>query len=352
MSRVKKKRIRKSTRIAYILILVIVLVFFISQCILLLEKDETSYKKKEVYNYTNKFAYDYTVNLVKNRYIDEPSLGMEQQVYITDLIDNLSLNLNYSYIASTDSNINYKYNITGKLIAVYTRDGDEQKILEKNYNLLEEQNKTSNGKEIDIAENLELNLQEQNKLIKDFEQNMNMSVDATYTVILNIETDTKVEGENVNNKISPKIVIDIGKKTTKISGENNQEDTKYISTKIAENETSNTSYFVIYGIIIAIALIALRYLLRKTESTVIIRNEYRQEINRIIRLCQDKIVQVKSQPDIDKDKLIEVKDFGELVKLSEELFKPILFWEDRDKSESWFIVMSNNTIYRHIIKKD
>lgn len=352
MSRAKKKRIRKSTRIAYILILVIILVFSISQCILLLEKDEISYKKKEVYNYTNRFAYDYTVNLIKNKYIDEQSLGMNQQAYITDLIDNLSLNLNYSYTASSDSKIDYKYSITGKLVAVYTRDGDEQKILEKNYKLLDEQTNTSNGNGINIAENLELNLQEQNKLIKDFEQNMNMSVNATYTVILNIETYTKVEGEDVVNKISPKIEIDVGKKTTKISGENNQEDTKYISTKVAESETSNTSYFVIYGAVILATLIALRYLLRKTESTVIIRNEYRQEINRIIRLCQDKIVQVKSQPDIDKDKLIEVKDFGELVKLSEELFKPILFWEDRDKSESWFIVMSNNTIYRHIIKKD
>ena len=68
MSRAKKRRIRKSTRIAYILILVIVLIFSISQCILLLKEDETSYKKKEVYNYTNKFAYDYTVNLIKNKY--------------------------------------------------------------------------------------------------------------------------------------------------------------------------------------------------------------------------------------------------------------------------------------------
>lgn len=352
MSRAKRKKIRKSTRTTYILILVIILIFSTSQCILLLKKDKTSYKKKEVYNYTNKFAYEYIVNLVKNKYIDETSLGMTQQAYVTDLIDNIKLNLNYSYIASSDSTINYKYSINGKLAAVYTRDGEEQKILEKNYKLLEERKKSSEGKEINIAEVLSLDLQEQNKLIKDFEQNMNMSVDATYTITLDIETDTRIEGEDVKNKISPKIIIDIGKKTTKIYGDNNQEDTEYIMAKVEEDTKPNTVYLMIYVICMAVSIIALRYLLRKTESTVIIKNEYRQEINRILRLCQDKIVQVKSQPDIDIDKLIEVKDFGELVKLSEELYKPVLFWEDRDRSESWFIVMSNNTVYRHIIKKD
>lgn len=351
MRRTKKKRLRKSTRITYIFILMIILIFAVIQCILLLKDNKTSYKKKEIYNYTNKFAYDYTVDLMKNKYIDETSLGMTQQAYITDLIDNFKLNLNYSYLGSENSLIDYKYSINGKLVAVYTRDGEEQKILEKNYQLLDEQSKTVTGKEIGIAESINLNLQEQNKLIKDFEQNMNMAVDATYTIILNIETTTKVEGENVVNKISPKILIDVGKKTTKISGENNQEDTKYISAKLEEEKTSNKPCLIVYGIIIALVLITLRYLLSRTESTVVIRNEYRQEINRILRLCQDKIVQVKSQPDIDVGKLIEVKDFGELVKLSEELFKPILFWEDKDKSESWFIVMSNNTIYRHIIKK-
>ncbi len=352
MSRVRKRRIRKSTKATYIILLMFILIFAISQFILMLQENELTYKKKEIYNYTNDFSYNYEVNLIKNKYIDKTSLGMNEQAYITDLIDNITLDLKYMYSGSETSEVEYKYSVVGKLAAVYTRDGEEQKILEKDYNLLDEKEGKSNNKEVKIDEEIQIDLKDKNSLIKDFEQNMNMSVDATYTVVLNLETTTNIEGEKVENKINPKIVIDIGKKTTKISGENNQNNTEYVTIKVAENNRRNDSYLIAYGVVAVIAVIALRYVITKTEVTVIIRNEYRQEINRILRLCQDKIVQVKSKPDLNKDKLIEVKDFGELVKLSEELYKPILFWENKEKTESWFIVMSNNTIYKYAIKKD
>jgi hypothetical protein len=316
------------------------------------QENGLTYKNKDIYNYTNDFSYDYEVNLLKNKYIEETTLGMDKQAYITDLIDNITLDLKYMYTGSETSDIEYKYSIIGKMAAVYTRDGEEQKILEKDYNLLDERNGKLTEKKLKIDEKIQVDLKDQNGLLKDFEQNMNMSIDATYTIIFNISTITNVEGESVENKITPKIVIDLGKKTTKISGENNQNNTEYVSIKVAESNKKSNVYFVIYGIITVCAFVALRYIITKTEATVIIRNEYRQEINRILRLCQDKIVQVKNRPDLNREKLIEVKDFGELVKLSEELYKPILFWENKERTESWFIVMSNNTIYKYAIKKD
>lgn len=316
------------------------------------QENGLTYKNKDIYNYTNDFSYDYEVNLLKNKYIEETTLGMDKQAYITDLIDNITLDLKYMYTGSETSDIEYKYSIIGKMAAVYTREGEEQKILEKDYNLLDERNGKLTEKKLKIDEKIQVDLKDQNGLLKDFEQNMNMSIDATYTIIFNISTITNVEGESVENKITPKIVIDLGKKTTKISGENNQNNTEYVSIKVAESNKKSNVYFVIYGIITVCAFVALRYIITKTEATVIIRNEYRQEINRILRLCQDKIVQVKNRPDLNREKLIEVKDFGELVKLSEELYKPILFWENKERTESWFIVMSNNTIYKYAIKKD
>ena len=81
------------------------------------------------------------------------------------------------------------------------------------------------------------------------------------------------------------------------------------------------------------------------------RNEFRQELNRILKICQDKIVQVSTKP-IDKpEDVVLVKDFGEIVKISEELFKPILYYFDSQKEEAWFSVMSGKTTYRYILKK-
>ena len=81
------------------------------------------------------------------------------------------------------------------------------------------------------------------------------------------------------------------------------------------------------------------------------RNEFRLELNRILRLCQDKIVQVSSNLEVDTTNVIDVRDFGEIVKVSEELFKPILYWISPRDDEAWFTVMSHGVTYRYILKK-
>ena len=45
------------------------------------------------------------------------------------------------------------------------------------------------------------------------------------------------------------------------------------------------------------------------------------------------------------------KDFGEIFKVSEELFKPILYYNAIENEEAWFSVMSGKTSYRFVLKK-
>ena len=83
----------------------------------------------------------------------------------------------------------------------------------------------------------------------------------------------------------------------------------------------------------------------------IVRNEYKHELNRLLKLCQDKIVRVNTKPDTNMSNVVLVKDFGEIVKLSEELFKPILCYIDETQDEAWFSVMSNSVDYRYVLMK-
>ena len=95
------------------------------------------------------------------------------------------------------------------------------------------------------------------------------------------------------------------------------------------------------------------YVRFRTKKFNTIRNEYKLELNRILKSCQDRIVIVKNQLDNDSETVIEVNDFGELIKLSEELYKPILCWisDDLENEQAWFSVISNKVKYRFILKK-
>ena len=177
-----------------------------------------------------------------------------------------------------------------------------------------------------------------------------MSIYAKYTVIFKIKVTTYIEGQEIEDEISPFINIDLAEKTTKISGDNNIENTEYISKEYKISEKSSTSKIFIDIILMAIAIYALRHV-SKFKVANVVRNEYKYELNRILKICQDKIVQVSTKPNDEEIEVVYVKDFGEIVKVSEELFKPILYYNAKENEEAWFSVMSGKTSYRFVLRK-
>ena len=349
MKKKQKTKLRKSTRYIYFFVAIILLAFSVSNLFSISQKENVRNTRKEIYSYTNKYNYNYNVKLIKNNYYDKDVLEMGQAAYVTDLINNIDLNIKYKYTGSATSNINYEYKVIGKTIVVYTRDGEEQKIMEKE-EVLKDENNTSPSGNIDIDDTLNLNMKSKNDFIKNFEQNMGMTLDASYVLTVQVNTNTNIEKQDVANSYLSDISIDLGQKTTKITGGNNKEDTEYVTKEYAQKENTPVYKVVIYGILVIVSIVMLNKA-SKTQNINRTKNEYRQELNRILRICQDKIVKVRTKPVIVQANLVEVKDLGEIIKLAEELFKPILFWEDQEKEEAWFTVMSNDVIYRYILRK-
>ena len=108
----------------------------------------------------------------------------------------------------------------------------------------------------------------------------------------------------------------------------------------------------------ATALTYEEYLKQNDEQAIIsvnttnlntVRNNYKLELNRILKSCEDKVVKLSKNVELKGKEVIEVNDFGELIKLSEELYKPILYWNSNLKEESDFFVITNNVIYKFVL---
>lgn len=112
----------------------------------------------------------------------------------------------------------------------------------------------------------------------------------------------------------------------------------------------NAGIIIVDIIILLVAIVILKDVV-KSRTTNRVKNEFKQELNRILKLCQDKIVQISTKPSDKEEDIVNVKGFGEIVKVSEKLFKPILYYYDSIKEEAWFSVMSNGTTYRYILRK-
>lgn len=345
----QKNRIRKSTKNIYTIVAIIILITSLIGLIKETGQNNVSTKTKQVYSYTNKFNYNYKVNLIENKFIKENTTN-KQMAYVTDLIDSTDVELNYDYLADRNSEIQGKYSVVGKMEVVYTRDGEEQKIWEEEENIVEEKSINENTNSIHINEKINVDLKQKNKLLEEFKQQMGMSIDAKYIIYLYIDLTTTVEDKKIDVQYEPLLQIELANKTTKITGENNKEDSEYISKEYQLDRDMNKVYVIIYSMLIILSICSLKYL-SKFKTTNIVRNEFRQELNRILKICQDKIVQVSNKPMADAEDIVSVKDFGEIVKVSEELFKPILYYYDAQEEEAWFCVMTGKIVYKYILKK-
>lgn len=348
----KKVRIRKTLRTAYIVILLAVIVISLFNLYDTFNSENNSkYIKANVYEYTNNYKYSYDVNVIENEYVTEANIE-NGNAYITELIDIVPINLTYVYNANQTSDITYTYQITGKLEGTYSKDGEEQKIFEHKEILFPMKENVISSDTVEINESLNLDLKSKIEMIKSFQQDLSMQINAKYTVLLEVVTKTDIMEKEVINVYSPDVVFEIGSKTTKVTTSTEETAKPEVVTRMVEEENEFSQLKVgISSVAIVISIILIILIFVKTENNNVVRNEYKLELNKILKDCGEKIVEVNSRISIDGQGLVDVKEFEEIIKVSEELFKPILYWNDEINEESWFCVIGNNIIYRYILKR-
>ena len=139
---------------------------------------------------------------------------------------------------------------------------------------------------------------------------MGMSISADYMVTLKVDVKTKIEEKDIVSQYNSTVKLDLAEKTTQILGENNKDDIQYIS-KDYEQITKSPFMVILDVIVIAFSIYLLRFV-SKAIVTNRVKNEYKQELNRILKLCQDKIVQVSTKPEKNMESAVYVKDFAEV----------------------------------------
>lgn len=346
---VTKLKLRNSTR-AFFVVTALVLFAISSKNIYtsLFQRKEQKIEK-QTYNYSNIYNLDYKVNIKQNNFIPEESLP-KNQTYVADLVKSLDMNINYQYNSSVDTNVKYDYKIDAIIGASYTKDGNSYDVWNKTYNLKEVNNQESN-QNININENINVDYQKYHQEVKDFKQTMGMTLDAYLYIKLTVNTTTQVNGQDVDNQYVSNFSITVGDKIAKVDGKTSDTTGDYIVDKTTVKKEVNIWSIIINIVVLGLSIYIIYYIKYKTKTAYSVRNDFKLELNRILKSCQDRIVVVKNKVELEQENTIDVRDFGELIKLSEELFKPILYWISEENEEAWFSVISNKINYRFILKK-
>lgn len=299
---------------------------------------------RAVYSYKNIGSINYSVYLKPNNLYTQSRLE-EGKLYITEFIDYIDINLNYEFTGERAADIKGDYNITAK-VKGFTGGGEGvTNIWEKDFPIVQHNRINTNDAKISINENVKLNLNEYIAFAKEIKEATKINSQTSLTLSMNVNIKGVTDKGAFEELIVPNLVIPLDVMMFEISGDNIIDKPGAIEETIQVQQAVNNNLIIIYGIILFILVIALIILIFFTTIAPK-KDPLEKEINRIFKKHGDRLVALNS--DIDVKKATIVRSIEDLVKISDDIEKPILYRYRADyKGISKFYVIhdDNNFVF-------
>lgn len=294
---------------------------------------------------------NYKVNLKPNNYYDQKTLGKDM-TYIASLIDTIDIDFNYNFNVS--ENINYKYSYYIEAQTLVKSDQGDNVIFSKKENIVPSKTQVlNNSNNFNVKELVKINYDKYNSSVKNFKSEYALSAkgELVLTLYVNILDDKGNAISNISADNKMNIVIPLTEQMIDIKM--NYKETNNSNTFIAHTNVSIANKKVFYvGLILFVlfllSLLKLTLLLLKLNRK---KTPYDVKLSKILREFDRVIVESKKDIIIDeKQDIIEVKSFEELLDVRDNLEKPILFYELHKGQKSIFVVKNNYEVYKYVLK--
>ncbi len=306
---------------------------------------------KMLYAYNITRNSDYKVYLKNNNYINQQYMGMNA-TYITELVDYIDANFRYNYNVSQKATSKYNYSVIAELNVEYYPTGQAQgtKLWSKEYEIIKPKNVELNTNQININENVKIDFNKFNKEVKGFKEQFGLPIKSYLDVKLIVNSEINVsESEKIQKDNS---VIDL---RMDLNGQvfNIIQNYEPVNKGQVFDEAINKNEINIILLIVGIALFVFSILgILNIFRKIFLSNrktDYEIALNRILKNYGDIVAEIVTPTEIDGLKIIDVKNFDQLLDIEEELRMPILFYETIEGEEGEFTIINDNIVYRYIL---
>lgn len=301
-------------------------------------------------NYQENNQVDYKVYLKDNNYFDTPYLGMNK-TYITNLIKYLDVNFHY--------NINFSEPLSGELRyyfkAIISADkANEQpgSYWSKEYVLSEpEVISISEQNQFGFSENLQAEYDKYNQIFTDFKEQYQLAADGKLKVVMVVEGSPTSDILSRPVPISTEISLTLPLSRIAIEASVDSTTNNHQGEIPLRDRSRQSRYLFISiacGIVAGLSLLlassaALRiYRLRKAQP-------YRVTVDKILNDYDGIVINLDSYPKTNRQKLVDVQSFEELVDVYNSTRLPINFYESQ--KQSTFMILGEDMVWQYIIRR-
>lgn len=336
-----KLKINKKLKIGLIAILTIVVALSTYLLYKEVKIPDFEEQKTPVYSYNNKASINYTVFLKPNDLYKGSSLD-EGKLYITEFVDYIRTTFNYEFSGEREAELKGTYEIVAK-VQGFTGEGEKLiNIWEKNYTIVGKKSFTVDSTTKTIKEEVKLSLDPYNTFVTELYEATKINSQTMLTLYMNINLSGITDKGPIEETISPSLIIPLDTAMFEIVT-NNIDKPGAIEETIQVQLPVNIKQVLLYGIIIGILTLALIFLIFFIK-TAPDKDPFEKELKKIFKKHGDRLVALNS--DIDITNAINVRSIDDLVKIADEIGKPILYkYSENYKEINKFYVTHEDDIY-------
>lgn len=303
-------------------------------------------EEAKVSRYQETGVLDYKVYLKPNDFYESEYLD-KNMFYIASLIKNVTIDLNYQFVMDVPVDMNFSYDIVGKL-AITAPEGSNT-LYEKEYVLKSGQRSAVQNQNIhNIKDTLVVDYDYYNELANRFQSTYGISGNSQFTIYVRINKDIKSEENNINvmdsNQMS--LSIPLSQRTLEIkmndTGINNSQSIVNQEEEISfKNIAAGIFCFVVFVGAVASLLKLLELLMMMAPK----ESKYDKLIKKILNEYDRLIVETPTDLRMDNKEIIKIKRFEELLDARDNLKRPIMYHVVIPHQKANFYIEKDTTIY-------
>lgn len=315
---------------------IIILALFATACLLILKV--VNFGSAPEVTYSDKGSVSYKVCVHESDYYDN-SCEKEGESYPTAAL----IDANFGYHGVYSEPIEgLKYYVVANT-RVYDKKY-EDKVLYESEDLIVDKT------DIDPSTNITIQEQTTIEYVKYNQYALNYYKKYPIDSVVDLEVALYIEDRGKDRKVSS-IVLPLGQNNFEIEKDTVDESNQTTTLDVDMWNEENTIYVIIACVLIILALILLFRLTCFVLKVTTHKSEYQRELDELLSEYDSLIVEAEAgyEPSLDKE-LIKVDTFDDLLKIKDEVDKPIIFSRVNDvKSE--FIVEDEEKTYKYVLKE-
>ncbi len=336
-----------------IYILVALLIFSVTASLWSYTASANQEEEYTTYYYLQEASFDYRIYTAPNIIFENRVLG-PGNAYITSLTDFIAVDFEYNYFGESEVELKGSYGVVAKL-AAYTAQ-QEHLVWEKEYALLPTKQFNTIDSDFSFKERFNIPLAEYIAFIEQIREETGFNpAELNLVVTGNVNMEVVTEDGAVIDQLSPTMIIPMKDSVFTVSGQLFEEKEGGIAqTRVVAAVPVNVgrSMFPVLVALTAIGLVLIRFLTVPTQAKA---QADKHQVPGILKKHKERIVVTANGVSSIPAGAITVLDFDELLKLADEVGRPILYPQPSslDGSNHFFLVYTPEQTYAYgIINSD